>query len=265
MDYKKISLGILSLALSSSMAHASYYFKFFGGDTLSSLKYEADAFNINAGGGNSGTIEHKTVNTVNLFNSGLGMGLSMFIHPKLELGLQADGLLQTQKYKFNEYLDSAETAFVDAGIIEHEIENKFKGILSVMLKVNKSFFIKAGPSVLRQGIKTKTFPTNVTLPRFSDSENLNLYGATMGTGFIYQLTKVFGIFTEYNYSYYPRKSLDTISLVDAQINPPGGVVGQNHRYTNRKIDFAQSEFFFGFVFNFEPYDFSKPCNCNFGK
>lgn len=266
MNYKKLSLGILTLALTANVANAAYYFRFFGGDTLSSLKYQADAFNIPVGGGtNVGTIEHKTVNTVNLFNAGLGMGLSMFIHPKFELGLEADGLVQTQKYKFNEYLDNGETAFLDAGIVEHEIENKFKGVLALMFKINKSFFIKAGPSLLRQGIKTRTFPTNATLPRFSNSETENLFGATMGTGFIYRLTKNFGIFTEYNYSYYPRKNLDTINLVDSQINPPGGVTEQNHRYGNRKIDFSQSEFFFGFVFNFETYDFNKPCKCDFGK
>lgn len=252
MNFKKLSLGLIACALTSNIANADYYFRFFGGDTLSSLKYEADAFNGGAGG-NLGNIEHKAVNTVNIFNSGFGAGVTKYAHPKIEVGLQLDGLIQTQKYKFNQPLDSAETAFQDAGTTQLEIENKYKGILSLVMKVNKAFYVKAGPSLLRQKISTKNFGTNITVPSFTNSETENLFGGTIGTGFIYKLTKRFGLFTEYNYSYYPEKKLKTIVLADAQINPPGGVIQQDFVYGNRKIDFSQSEFIFGFVFNFDFY------------
>lgn len=236
------------LTTNSSYA-ASYFLKVFSGNTLSSLRVQADAPFIVASGGFTQTTAHNAVTTSNLFSPGLSLGMLGSIHPKIDIGLELGLESQFQKHKFGFKIDDTGTGMLEVPNLNMELQNNYRALAAFMMQINKSVYAKAGLSMLNQDIKTSVTPSgnlNVVSNKYSKTETENMFGAIFGAGFAYNITKAFGIFTEYNYTYYPDKNIDNF-IAPTNIIEPSGTF-RNFHHSNRTLKLSQSVISIGFVF-----------------
>lgn len=246
MNFKKLATTcLLSLSLASGITNASIFIKAYGGNSITTMGYDADYTNVNPAF--DGLVEYRNYDTFNLFSFGFGLGFDTELHPKVSLGLELALQSLAQDVEVARQIPGSESALSDAGMANIEVKNKFKGLASVFLSINKAFYLKAGPSLLRQSVNTEIWGTNNPAQRENEKITKNHLGVTIGTGFIYKLSKSFGIFTEYNYSFYPRKKL-------GDNNIPAGIIsastGEAILWDKIEVNYAQSEFFLGFTYSF---------------
>lgn len=176
---------------------------------------------------------------------GLAIGFGSKLNNVVSWGIELDARMQLDKMQFKAMEDVSETLLLDTGIMGFEIKNKFKVGLSGVLSFMNSFYLKAGPSFLRQSVDFSLAESN-TLAKVKYSDDKDLLGVTAGAGYIFKVNRNFGIFTEYNYSYYPRKSLSSYAVGNAEFaNIPAG----NFESHSGKLKIAQSEFFLGVVYS----------------
>lgn len=271
MNFKKLAVGcLLPLSLVTSVSNASVFIKGYGGNTLSTSNYQAYQTNITTLGVFDGQYRQKDITTDNLFTYGLGLGFDTQLQRKVKLGLELSLQQQAPKTKFDTHTPGIESAAGDAAWITQNITNTLKAASTLVLTVNNAFFIKFGPALLRQEIETEMFETDVPANVFKDDTEKNFPGISIGSGFIYKLTKNFGIFTEYNFSYYMIKDLSDFTVLEAAMTS-GGATGP-FVYENRKAKFIQSEFLLGFTYSFfngdDTYKYKKsniPHKCKYEK
>lgn len=243
MNYKKLALGLLSIPLATSMASASVYVKFYGGNAITSNNISSDLpDNVN-----DGTINIRNTFTSNPFAFGGGLGFDTDVHPKIKIGIDLAFHKNTQDDEQHHVLH-VDTPLLDAGQYNIEVKNRFKFIGSLSMTINKAFFFKVGPSVLRQSVTQLAIPSDNVSVKPKNADSQNIVGITLGSGFIYKLSKNFGIFTEYNYSYYGDKDISNFTAPQAAFT--GGLSNGDFLARDVKYKVTQSEFFLGFMYSF---------------
>ncbi len=237
------------MSVTTSNSYATYFLKVFSGNTLSSLRLQADTPFIVASGGFTATTPHNAVTTSNLFSPGLSIGILGEVHPKIDLGLELALDSQIQKHKFGLMLDDNATGMLEVANLNMELQNNYRTLAAFMMQINKSFYAKAGVSMLNQDIRTSVTPSsdlNIVSRKYSKTETENMFGATFGAGYKYSILKNLGIFTEYNYTYYPDKNIDNF-LAPTHIIQPSQTF-RNFHHSNRTLRLSQSNLAVGFVF-----------------
>lgn len=246
-NYCKTFLGI-TLLVSTSVLNAALYIKGFGSNTNTNMEFESDYPFVSALSDNF-TKQHNLVSHDNI-GGGVAIGYDYPVHRKLRLGFEISG----HTFGDFEYVNNfpvGDSALVEDYDIETRTDNRYKLVGAFTVKLNNAFFIKIGPSLLRQQVE-QTLYENTPRPILLiplNKENTNIYGTTIGAGFIYRLTRAFGIYTEYNFSSYARKGLQDISVPDAFFAQGlNGLGGDYFTANKRKVKFSQNEFFLGFQY-----------------
>ncbi len=238
---------LCGLAFFSSLANASLYLKVYSGNTFNNQNYVSKTPWI-SGGALFALTETSMTNYSNLFTSGAGLGYNTEIYNKVKLGLELESFTQIPDVKFYEHIDSANTSPVGGILAEIESRNDYNARLSAVVTLGDLFYIKAGPSYMREKFKTSlSDPANVKKFVYHNAENF--LGASGGLGFNYKLSEVFSIFSEYNYTYYSKEKLPDITLPVALLETPNAGNGDDSYYRDRAFRYTNSTFFLGIQAN----------------
>lgn len=248
MFNKRLFLGILGISyLAISNCFAGFYYKGFVGniDTnmLSEFEYESAPAPFNNFTGSQDLTSKKSIT----YGAGIGYDIQNDTYSRLSYGID----LNIQQFGDQEYITQhgpGASGFTSSYNIETKHKNSFKSSILAQMRINKAFYFKAGPSVLRQEIEQRiyeTTPTPISKVK-AKTDREYIFGGTFGAGFIYKVSKTFGFYTEYNYSIYPSKSLSSVSIPEAAF--PNGLNGTGaFNQKNRELEINQGEFYFGLI------------------
>lgn len=239
-----LSLCAVTLGVATCAANAAFYFKGSVGNTLSSNHFEEtiDAYTPAFSGRN---LVGELV-TSNVFAPGLAVGINNKFNNLWGMGLEFDVKKQFTDTKFRVPGGYSESAITSTGVgnYDYELENKYKLGLHAIVSLANSFYFKLGPSWLKQDLNL-TITDSDSAASFKHSASQGVWGLTGGAGFIYKVSRNFGLYTEYNYTYFKEKSISGYAVGPASFPGSGG--SDNH--FNRRLQTSQSEFNLGFVWS----------------
>lgn len=242
----KVSAALLAGLLTATIntASASYYFKGYIGNSLINTDYKQTINSMTPS--LSDKQEFGELASDNAITPGLTFGYNGKIDKAYKLGVELDIKKQFNKQEFRMTENQSASLLTNVGLMEVNVENNYKINLSAVLTVFNSFYFKLGPSYIDQDVDLK-ITESTTNATFKKNESKSILGVNMGTGFIYRVNNNFGLFTEYNFSYYPDEDLGKFDLTNAQIS--NITASHSEQFRKRKIGLSQNELFFGFIYS----------------
>lgn len=240
---------IACCAIQTNISHASIdaniYAKVHAGNTFNNQTYSSVTPWV-SGGVLFALTDTSHTSTYNLFTPGVSLGFSAPINNIFSAGLELEGSKQLSKSETTDFISADNSSPVGGILAQIDTTNYYHLKLMAVLNLRESFYVKAGPSVLRQKITTNVGdPANISTVRYKFKKAKEFYGATGGIGFNYKICDSLSLFSEYNYSYYKSRKLSDLVFPNPQLETPNAGNGDDSYYQDRKFQFSQSAIFAG--------------------
>lgn len=256
---KFISKSIIVLAAFSNITYAGIYLKGYFGNTENSFNYQVNRYITDTTGpAIVGITEDKVPSSSNLFSAGGAFGIdrTSWFNPNVKLGVELNLERQFDHTKFTINNGNVETALLDLDISVLDITNEAQGAISLVTTLYNTFYVKVGGALLSQKVDDTVYQSNN--PRLtaalSKSTTKTHYGVNLASGLTYQLTKSLSVFSEYNVTFFNKKTLHKFTYDDDTI-VVNGANDLSVSQFDKKIKVDHSKFFIGFKLNTDQYDY----------
>lgn len=248
---------VLAITLFSSPCSASLYLKGYVAGTENNFQYQNYRVVTDVTGPTVlGHTEDKIPSSSNLMTSGMFFGIdsisdsNKLFANKFGMGIELGVERQFGNTKFTVNNGQNETPIADIDMTVFEISNNYQANISLVFTIAKSFYIKAGPTVISNEYTDEVFASNIPRKTTSlkHSEDIYHWGGTIASGVRFNVNKWFGLYSEYSSSFFQKKKLHLFNYQDADF-------GQNindlllNQY-NKKLGIGQGKFQLGFIFTY---------------